>query len=80
MKKDQKTEGQISAEKQEVAELIKNIMECTATIPKKILNEASYQAAVQFKAAALDARKAAESTAPRLAKLRSAWQSIQHYY
>lgn len=80
MKKEQKTEVQVAAEKREMEDLQARILKATSNIPKKIMNEADFYAAKNFKTLAVAARKAAESNSPRLEKLRSAWSSIQHYY
>ena len=74
-----KSEAQIEADKREVVELTQQILTATNTIPEKVRNDSSHQVAVAFKAAAA-ARKAAESTQPRLPKLRSAWAVISPYY
>jgi len=80
MKKDDfKTEAQIEAEKREATELIEKILTKTNTIPPKVMN-GSYQMAVNYKEAALGARSAAMSKAPRLGKLRDAWQSISYFF
>ena len=80
MKKESKSEAMIAAEKAEQEELIARNLQCTNQVPKKIMTDASYQVAVQFKKYALDARKAAESQRPNLQKLRSAWSLISGYY
>lgn len=81
MKKDNyKTEGQIENEKRECVELRDKIIESTKNVPSKVLNEGSYQTAVQFKDAAMAALKTAEGKQLNLAKLRMAWQLIRHYY
>lgn len=80
MKPQGKSEAQIESEKRETAELVNKILSATNRIPKKIINEGSYQAAVAFKQAAESARKAAESKQPRLSKLRDAWTAISPYY
>lgn len=80
MKKEAKSELQLQAEKEELERLVREIKEMTNRIPAKILNSASYQAAVTFKELAFAARKAAESSRPQLAKLRSAYSSISAYY
>jgi len=78
-KENYKTDATIESEKKEAAELIERILSKTNTIPPRVM-AGSYQTAVSYKDAALSARKQAESKAPRLAKLRDAWLSIQHYY
>jgi len=76
-----KSEAQLESDKRETAELIRKILTSTNGIPEKVRNESSHQVAVAFKyAAAAAARKAAESTQPRLPKLREAWTSIAPYY
>jgi hypothetical protein len=80
MKKENKSEALIEAERQEAEFLTKKILECTSRIPPKIVNEASYQAAVNFKALATSARKVAESRNANVTKLRHAWSAISSYY
>lgn len=80
MKNKFKSDVQALMEKQEISELKKKIIEATNSIPKKIINEASYQGAISFKEHALDARKQAESKKVDLEKLRKAWQLISGYY
>lgn len=81
MKKESfKTEAQIESEKREQEELRNLIISKTNTIPPKVLNDGSYQMAIDFKNFAMAARKTAESKSPGLTKLRAAWQSIRHYY
>lgn len=80
MKKDNyKTDTQIEAERKEAQELIDRIVAKTNTIPPKVM-QGSYQMAVNYKEAAMGARSAATSKAPRLGKLRDAWNAISFYY
>lgn len=81
MKKDNyKTESQIENEKNEAVELRDLILQKTNSIPQRVLQNGSYQMAIDFKNFAMAARKAAEGKQLNLGKLRTAWQSIQHYY
>lgn len=80
MKKEAKSEALIAAEKAEAEALRARILAATNTIPAKVRNDSSYQAAVNFKTLAVSARKATESRQPTLAKLRTAWQQISVYY
>ena len=80
MKKEAKSEIQIAAEKAEAEELRQKILSATSTVPAKLRNEGSYQAAVNFKNHAISARKTAESKSPTLSKLRTAWPLISGYY
>lgn len=79
-KKEAKSDVQVAAEKAEAEELKARILAATNTVPAKIRNEGSYQAAVNFKNHAIQARKAAEAKQPTLPKLRSAWSLISGYY
>lgn len=80
MKKDNyKTDTQIEAERKEAQELIDRIVAKTNTIPPKVMH-GSYQMAINYKEAAMGARSAATSKAPRLGNLRDAWNAISFYY
>lgn len=79
MKKEAKSDVQAAAEKAESEELRQKVLVSTNTIPAKIRNDGSYQAAVHFKKYAIEARKAAESKQLNQ-KLRSAWSLISGYY
>lgn len=75
MKKDNyKTESQVENEKREALELRDLILQKTNTIPPKVLQNGSYQMAIDFKNFAMAARKVAEGKQLNLGKLRSAWQ------
>lgn len=81
MKKDNwKPEGQVENEKREAIELRDLILQKTNSIPAKVLQNGSYQMAIDFKNFAMAARKTAEGKQLNLGKLRAAWHSIQHYY
>jgi ATP sulfurylase len=80
VKKLQKTESQVQAEKEEMAKLSQDILAMTSRIPARVMNETDFYGAKAFKTTAMAARKQAEAKRPTVEKLRSAMQSIRQYY
>ena len=82
MAKVTKTQEQILAERNKASELMNRILKATEGIPRHIMNGASVQTVIAFKAAAEKARKMA--TTKRYAtdphKMREAWNHISSYY
>lgn len=77
---DTKTLEQIQQEQAEIKKLTDLIMTSTERVPAKIVNEASYDEAVKFKAAAIKARSNAQKNKKTLKGMQEAWASISHFY
>lgn len=80
MKKLQKTQDQIEAERREARELAAEIIEMSNRIPAKIRNEASHGTAVAYKNHMMAALKCANGKILDVHKLRAAYNLIVGYY
>ena len=69
--KQKKSPEQLEVERQEKANLVSRILAATNTVPKAVMNESQTKAA-SWKAAAVTARRLAESKNPDINKLRNA--------
>ena len=79
MEKQKKTPEQLEVERIEIERLLGRLMQMTDVCPKSVLDD-SYQKAVQWKEAAIGARKLAESKSPTLMNLQNAVTRLQPYY
>ena len=76
----EKTEGQIAAEKAEIAQLSESILRMISRIPDRVVNGSSSQLVRQYKKAVDKARTAATNTIPNLGRLRDAHSLIRSFY
>jgi hypothetical protein len=68
------------AERKEAEELRTKILTLTNTVPKKIMNEAGYYAALNFKQLVTQARQVASHKNLNVVKLRNALGQIEGYW
>ncbi|MBN6210641.1 hypothetical protein JYK21_29620 [Ralstonia pickettii] len=78
MNPNKKTPDQIKLEQEQIAKLRAQLLDLTSHCPKSVL-AGSHQKAVSWKAAAVSARRLAESKSPTLTKLQNAVTSLLYY-